>query len=57
MNSDTLWLAPVRRSSQMEDAAYQSVVEAKVNSLTAQVGFHKAQFLLALNGLIDRWHH
>jgi len=26
----------------MEDAAYQSVVEAKVNSLTAQVGFHKA---------------
>ena len=42
MNANTLSLAPVRRSSQMEDAAYQSVVEAKVNSLTAQVGFHKA---------------
>ena len=37
--------APVRRSSQMEDAAYQSVVEAKVNSLTAQAGFRDAYFI------------
>ena len=37
MNANTLSLAPVRRSSQLEDAAYQSVVEAKVNSLTVQV--------------------
>ena len=35
----------------MEDAAYQSVVEAKVNSLTAQVGFHQA--LVSANKLIS----
>ena len=38
-------IAPVRRSSQMEDAAYQSVVEAKVNSLTAQAGFRDGYFI------------